>query len=815
MDDLTDRCVHQLFEDQARRTPHRVALEMGERGFTYEQINERANQLAHFLRAQGVLREDRVGVYLPRSPEAVVAILGILKAGGAYVPVDPAYPEERKRFIIEDSEMTWLIRGGLDAFLSQIRVPTLELTDASLDLQARHDPSPAGAPDDLLYLLYTSGSTSVPKGVCGVHRAAVNRFLWMWDQYPFVASEVSAHRTTLNFVDSVWEIFGPLCRGVKVLIVSQEDGVDPPRILRILEEASVTRVTVVPSLLHSFLMIHEDIGAVLPALKLWTVSGEPLSASLLQRFLRGAPDALLLNLYGSTEVAGDVTCAAFSRAEWLSGDAVPIGRPILNAETHVLDEGLRPVPAGEVGMLFVGGPVLARGYHRRPEEDTLRFIPNPFTNEGKLFRTGDRVRSGPDGVLYHVGRADHQVKLRGFRIEIEEVEAALSSFDERVAHVAVVVQQDDDAPETRRLVAFVVPSTIDIPGLKRHVASRLPAPMVPACIVAVDALPLTPNGKVDRERLSQTKPKIGRSTALPDHLLPRSPTEQLIAAMWTARFYVAPIGRTESFFELGGDSLSLVAFLSELRDKLGLQDPFSGFPADPTLEYLAGWVDESLRGTHRPESEPNFERFELVPFASHHLDETIELVTEAFLTREPMTSLLRIPEQDFTRFTRSLCARCLANDLSFVAVERGTARVVGFCLCQDFMAAQPSEELPASMEPIFALLGELEQTYRRARGAIEAGEIVELFMSGAEADVDGFTITLALERRAITSAARKGYKRAVTTCTHRVTIYLATQEPGFRRMHGISYGSFEFGGSAVFASVAGPHEEAVLFEKCL
>lgn len=809
-------CVHQLFEDQVRRTPRRVALEMGERAYTYEQINEAANQLAHFLRAQGLAREDRVGVHLPRSPEAVVAILGILKAGGAYVPVDPAYPDERQRFIIDNSEMRWLIRGAAPGARGVARaeagVSVLSLDDSRLATQPRHDPPPAPgqSPDDLLYLLYTSGSTGVPKGVCGIHRAAVNRFLWMWERYPFADSEVSAHRTTLNFVDSVWEIFGPLCRGIKVLIVSPEDGADPVRTLEVVRSAAVTRMTVVPSLLHTFLVMHENLGTVLPALRLWTVSGEALSASLLRRFRRGAPDAVLLNLYGSTEVAGDVTWAEFSAWALPPEDMVPIGRPIPNAQIHILDEAMRHVPPGSVGMLYVGGPVLARGYHRRPEEDRARFLPNPFTGEGRLFRTGDHVRSGPDGVLYYVGRADNQIKLRGFRIELDEIEAVLGSFDESVARVAVVVQQDGEVPETRRLVAFVAPATVDLAGLRRHAAARLPAPSVPARMVALDALPLTPNGKVDRERLSKTR--VRRTAPVPAHLLPRTAMEQRIAALWERRLDLQPIGRNESFLELGGDSISLVALLSELRAAFGLPGTFWGFPGEPTLERLAAWVDDSLKGA-RTERAALPARLELVPLAPQYLDQTIRLVTESFLTKEPITPLIGVPEQDFTRFAASACASSLAGGLSWVALARGTGRVVGFCLCQDF-AAQLDLDVPASMAPIFALLGELEQGYRRARGEIRAGEVVELFMTGAAAAEDGFTLTLALEEQAVAGAAQKGYQRAVTTCTHLVTAYIASQA-GFSQLAAIPYDSFQFDGRTVFAAAAGLHKEAVVFEKCL
>ena len=415
MDSLSNQCIHHLFQEQAAKTPEKIALVMEDTKLTYSVVNDRANQLANALRSLGVGLETPVGICLGRSPFAVVAILGILKAGGAYVPVDPDFPEARKQYIIEDSGCGFLIAeksllNSIPPFNGQI----LLVDDESLSQQESSNPEVAVTPDALMYILYTSGSTGTPKGVCGIHRATVNRCIWMWNQYPFTENEVCCHKTTLNFVDSVWEIFGALLKGVKVVILPHSESANPQEMIRFLDEAKVTRIILVPSLLQALLNTRPDLGEALRSLKIWTVSGERLTRNLLLKFRASVPDGILLNLYGSTEVAGDVTWAEFAGDIGNLERDVPIGQPILNAEIYILDENLQPVAPGKVGELWVGGAVLARGYHKKPEETKARFILNPFSGNGILFKTGDLVTIDNHGVLYYIGRVDNQVKIRGF-----------------------------------------------------------------------------------------------------------------------------------------------------------------------------------------------------------------------------------------------------------------------------------------------------------------------------------------------------------------------------------------------------------------
>lgn len=815
MGSLLNQCIHHLFQEQVSKTPKKIALVMGDRKLTYSALNEGANQLANALRTLDVGPEIPVGISLRRSPEAVVAILGILKAGGAYVPIDPDFPEARKQYIIEDSGCGVLITekcllNTLPPFEGQI----LLVDDESLSKQQSRNLDVAVTADALMYILYTSGSTGIPKGVCGTHRATVNRCIWMWNQYPFTENEVCCHKTTLNFVDSVWEIFGPLLKGVKVVILPHSSSANPQEMIGFLQEAKVTRIILVPSLLQALLNSRSDLGEALPALKIWTVSAERLMRNLLQKFRASVPHGILLNLYGSTEVAGDVTWAEFvGDIENLKGD-VPIGKPILNAEIHILDKNLQPVPPGEVGELCVGGVVLARGYHKKPQETKARFIPNPFSANSILFKTGDLVTRDNHGVLYYIGRVDHQVKIRGFRVELEEIEKVLAQFQPEISNVTVILQENEKTPETKQLVAFVVPSTVNVDAIKQYALAKLPHYMVPARIVAIDELPLTPNGKVDRQTLSRMSGWSFR--VIDSQKLPQTETEKLLADIWQQMFLVSPVSRDDDFFHLGGDSLSVVCFLEKLNQELGVSIPLSNFVNEPSLASLARLVDEYKQ--EKPSSkvvEVGLSDLAIVPFEEQYLEQTVALVSESFTSREPLLVSLGLQKEDFNMFAEKICRNCLSESLSFVALHRLSGNVIGFCLSEDFASSLAGQfQIPEFLNPIFALLDSLDQMYIKSYGEVKQGEIVHVFMTGTSSHVQGAAITLALENKVLQVAASLNYKRAVTTCTHSVTIYIA-QELQYQRRYALQYQSFEFEGRRVFSNVPAPHKEAVLFEKVL
>lgn len=453
--------LHQLFERQAERTPDAVAIETEKEHLTYAELNLRANQLAHYLATLGVGPETLVGVSIEHSWEMVVTLLAILKAGGAYVPLDPAYPKKRLAFILNDTDLKYIVltNSALAQALPENGAKVVYLDEEwnQIAVESGSNPETGASGDSLAYVMYTSGSTGQPKGVQGLHRGAVNRFFWMWNKYPFEPTDVACTKTSLNFIDSVWEIFGPLLAGVRLVIVPESAIRDPRELISTLASHRVTRFVSVPSLLRTMLDVEPNLHHCLPHLKHWVSSGEALGVELVRRFHESLPGRILINLYGSSEVSADVTC--FDTRDSQSADKVLLGRPIANTQIYILDPHLRPVPIGLPGELYVGGDGLARGYWKRPEETDRKFVPNPFSSnpEHRLFRTGDRGRYRPDGNIEFLGRSDDQIKIRGFRIEPGEIESLLMKHD-GVRQAAVVLREH--RPGDPRLAAYVVPDPV-------------------------------------------------------------------------------------------------------------------------------------------------------------------------------------------------------------------------------------------------------------------------------------------------------------------------------------------------------------------
>jgi len=555
------RTVHGLVEAQVRRSPQAVAvIGEGER-LSYGELNGRANRLARRLRGLGLQAEDRVGVFLERSVELVVALLAVLKAGGAYVPLEPDYPRPRLAQMLADAAPAVVLsRAGLAAALPAHGGRTVWLEPAeepageeagSADLELAIDPQ------QLAYIIYTSGSTGQAKGAMNSHGAVRNRLLWMQERYRLGASDRVLQKTPCSFDVSVWEFFWPLLSGAALVLARPGGHQDSGYLVERMAAEAVTTVHFVPSMLEVFL--QEPELERLGALRRVICSGEALSGQLRDRFFARL-GAELHNLYGPTEAAVDVTAWECGRQD---RGAVPIGAPIGNLRMYVLDSYGEAAPAGVAGELYIGGAGLGRGYYGQPGLTAESWVPDRFGSRGeRLYRTGDQGRWGAGGQLEYLGRQDYQVKIRGNRIELGEIEAALRQL-EGVREAVVLLRPD--ARQAPSLVAYLTPreGLAGAAELRRQLRERLPEPMLPALFVALDHLPLLPNGKIDRRALPdpQAAPLESSLPSLP----PRTPMEEEIASIWRDLLRVDYVGSQDNFFALGGHSLLLAQIAGRIR----------------------------------------------------------------------------------------------------------------------------------------------------------------------------------------------------------------------------------------------------------
>ena len=597
-----DKCIHRLFEDQAERSPKAIALVFEGQQRTYRELNARANQVAHYLRKLGVGPEALVGICIERSLEMVEGILGILKAGGAYLPLDPTYPKERLALMLEDAQASIVItQEPLAGYLPEdgVTLVCLDADQAVISRESEEILNGEATPDSLAYVIYTSGTTGIPKGILGTNQGAVNRLAWMWSRFPFEPEEVCCQKTSLSFVDSIWELFGPLLRGIPSVIIRDETVRDPFRLVDTLAAHHVTRIVLVPALLAAIMEGHTDLQRRLPKLKTWVTSGESLPVDLCQTFVERMPLCILLNLYGSSEVSADVTCydtSAVSRDH----ARVPVGRPIANSQVYVLDSHLEPFPVGIPGELYVGGDGLARGYLNRHELTAEKFIGNPFSTDpqARLFKTGDQARYLPDGNIELLGRIDDQVKIRGFRVEPGEIEAVLRQHP-GVGKVVVVGRHDlADGDQTQsntvqRVVAYVVSSRQPPPAdseLRSFAKEKLPSYMVPSAFVMLDDLPVSSNGKVDRQGLPYSDRYWPEQSG--DFVPPRGAIELQLTKIWKKLLGVSPVGVTDDFFELGGSSLLAASLMTRVTKEFGGTLPLSTLFQAPTIEHMARVLDQ-------------------------------------------------------------------------------------------------------------------------------------------------------------------------------------------------------------------------------
>jgi amino acid adenylation domain-containing protein len=580
-------CVHELFEQQAALRPDSVALVFEDRQMTYRELNERANQLAHYLQKRGVGPEVLVGVCLERCPEMLVALLGIWKAGGAYVPLDPAYPADRLSFMVQDAAVKVVLTSnkhkqmfastGDGVFRMDSDWPAVAQESAgNLQSTATHS--------NLAYIIYTSGSTGTPKGVMVLHGGLVNYLSWAVKTYAVEAGGSVPVHTSISFDLTVTGLYPPLLVGGRVEMLSEDvAGQSLVKALRKGKDRSLVKITPAHLELLSQQIKPQEAASTT---KVFVIGGENLLAESLHLWREFAPAVRLINEYGPTETV--VGCCTYEvAADDPATGSVPIGRPIANTQLYILDRYMNPVPIGVIGELYIGGAGVARGYLNRPELNKERFLADPFSGQpgARLYKTGDVARYRNDGILEYLGRIDNQVKVRGYRIELGEIESTIAS-DPRVKSCAVLVREDE--PGNKQLVGYVVPQEGRSPtaeDLRQFVKQKLPEYMAPAHFVFLDSLPLTHNGKVDRKALPA--PSYGDVSTSREYVAPSTDAEKAIAEIWASLLKVERIGVHDDFFDLGGHSLMAMRAISQVGEKFDVNLPLAVLLEAPTIAQLA------------------------------------------------------------------------------------------------------------------------------------------------------------------------------------------------------------------------------------
>ncbi|NPC80488.1 amino acid adenylation domain-containing protein, partial [Pyxidicoccus fallax] len=583
----------EVFAQVVARHADKVAVEFGGAKLTYRQLDERSNQLAWHLRQRGVGADSRVALALERSLELIVSLVAILKAGGAYVPLDPAYPRERLAGMVEDTRPQALITTrALSTHLPAEGLSTVVLEDAALDAEPAHAPPSTALPDSLAYVDFTSGSTGRPKGVGTTHRNVL-RTLFGVDYAHLGPDETLLQLAPIAFDASTLEVWGALLHGARLVVMPPQ----PPSLEELEQVLRDTRVTTLWLTAGLFTQVVESRLSALRSVKQVLAGGDVVPPAHARRVL-GELGIPLTNGYGPTETTVFAVCFRMTDPAQ-AGASVPIGRPIGGTRLYVLDEHGQPVPMGVPGELFIGGDGLARGYVGQPSLTAERFIPDRFSGipGARLYRTGDRVRWRADGLLDFLGRADSQVKLRGFRIEPGEIEAALTA-QPGVRQALVLVRED--RPGDKRLVAYVVGAPdMQVEALRAALKQRLPDYMVPSAFVPLEALPLTPNGKVDRKALPAPTQGADAGT----FVAPRTPTEEKLATLWSEVLGVPRVGAEDNFFELGGHSLLATQVVSRIRASLGVELPLRELFRTPTVSALAARVDAVLQARQQSQDD--------------------------------------------------------------------------------------------------------------------------------------------------------------------------------------------------------------------
>jgi amino acid adenylation domain-containing protein len=591
--------VHKIFEAQVKRTPHQIAVVLGNEQLTFDQVNRRANQLAHLLRQKGVGPEVLVGIFMQRSLEMVIGVLAVLKAGGAYVPMDPCYPGERISFMLEDTRLSIVLtqQSLLKKLPSQLaQVIHVDMEEKEIREEDSADLDCEVEPENLAYVIYTSGSTGQPKGVAMPHRALTNLLGWQLREAQGSGALRTLQFASLSFDVSFQEIFSTWGSGGTLVMVTEEMRRDAPALLRFIVEQGIERCFFPFVYLQHLALVFQSGGVVPQRLREVITAGEQLEITpQVANFFERLPECHLHNQYGPSE-SHVVTAYTLPRnvSDWKR--LPPIGKPIDNTQIYIVNRNGESVPIGDAGELCIGGASLARGYVNRADSTAEKFIPDRFSadGEGRLYRTGDLARYRADGEIEFLGRIDNQIKIRGFRVELGEIEITLLSHPQ--VREAVVVAQEETKGE-RKLIAYVVTSGEDKElgrELRTFLKQRLPEYMVPARFVMLDALPLTPSGKINRRALpspSNQRPPLAQA-----YVEPKTSIESQLKGMWEELLNIQPIGVRDCFFELGGDSLLATQLLLKIQEVFDSAIPPSALIEEATIEYLARIISTPTDG---------------------------------------------------------------------------------------------------------------------------------------------------------------------------------------------------------------------------
>ncbi len=615
-DFLRDKCVHQLFEAQVERTPDAVAVVYKDEQLTYQDLNNRANQLARYLQKLDVGPEVLASICFERSLEMVVALLGVLKAGGAYVPLDPAYPQERRRFMLKDAQVSVLLTQQKSWNVEPFDFPTPLAIDLDKDWEVISRESEENlitnvTAENLAYVIYTSGSTGKSKGVMIQHNSLVNAY-FAWEEAYQLRAAPTCHLQMASFSFDVFsaDLVRALCSGGKLVLCPRDLLLDPQKLYELMLQEKVDCAEFVPAVLRNLIQYLEESEQRLDFMRLLVCASDNWYVGEYKKFKRlCSPQTRLINSFGLTEATIDSSYFETTTLDLSVERLVPIGRPFANTQLYTLDPHLQPLPVGVPGELYISGVGLARGYLNQPELTAERFIPNPFKQGTRLYKTGDLARYLPDGSIEFLGRADNQVKIRGFRIELGEIEAELSQHPQ-VGEIALRVREDE--PGNKYLVAYIVPREAVLPTvseLRSFLKQKLPDYMVPSAFVMLDALPLTPNGKVDRRTLPA--PERARFGAEKTFTSPRTPVEEVLAGIWAQVLEIEPVGIHDNFFELGGHSLLATQVIYRVRSALQVELPLRCLFESPTIAGLAESIEAIMKAGQELKAPP------IVPVPRH------------------------------------------------------------------------------------------------------------------------------------------------------------------------------------------------------